>query len=472
MKVLLLTIDAWRATHAPPHERLPPGPQREVAAELDLTPNLSELAENGITFTRALAHGPSTPYAFPAVFGSTLPLAHGGYDRLHPERVLVTECLQTAGWQCHGIHANPWLKGKYGYDRGYDTYTDVGEFGLPLLERGREVLLDRFAQDDTPYRVAQGVYRKLRGPLRRLSGQADEVATAIEHITATGRGEDAFVWAHLLTPHAPYEPPERHQRRVGIDPPIEDPEPLVTRAQRDPTALEPAEREQVRRLYAAAVSHADEQVGPLLEAVGEDTLVIVTADHGEALFEHGQLGHEPALYEELLRVPLLVRPPGGTESRTSDALVQHVDIAPTVLDYAGVSAPESYRGHSLRPLVESSGDHTPVADATDADNSRFVIGEVASTADTPGQVDPSALQVCVRSSRRKLYYDAGEVVGYELSSDPGETEPITDISDSGWDRLETVLSRRVNRVERTSRGERGTFDSGTEQRLRDLGYLD
>ena len=123
MKTLLLTIDAWRADHA----SFAPGSVGEH------TPNLAALAEAGTVFSRAISHGPATPYAFPAIFTSALPLDYGGYEELSDERTLVSEALQNGGWSCAGIHANPWLGEKYGYGRGYDIYRDVGEFGLPGL---------------------------------------------------------------------------------------------------------------------------------------------------------------------------------------------------------------------------------------------------------------------------------------------------------------------------------------------------
>lgn len=468
MNVLLLTIDAWRASHASFISVDDAGLQRTVARDVDLTPNLAAFAADGVAFSRAVAHAPATPYAFPSIFSSTLPLAHRGYERIDESRVLVTERLQDAGWTCVGIHANPWLKAKYGYDRGYVQYIDVGEFALPLLERGRELLHERFNRDDLVYRVAQTAYRQLRNPLRRLGTADDELSLANDYLTSASRDENVFVWAHLLTPHAPYEPPWRHQQRVGFDEPVSRPQRLVTRAQRNPESLGERERRTVRRLYAASVSHADEQVGDLLSDVDDDTLVVVTADHGEALFEHGRLGHEPALYDELLRVPLLIRPPGGNCGHY-DQQVRHVDIAPTILDYANVSSPSSYRGHSLRPLIERPYNSSNVT----GHDAVCVIAEVASTVDDPGRIDPDALQVAVRTPQRKLYYDGDETVGFDLVDDPSESKPIRELRTGAWSVLESALDRRLTHLERTLNRMNGReIDSETARRLRELGYLD
>jgi arylsulfatase A-like enzyme len=449
MKTLLLTIDAWRASHA---SFMPD-------AVGEHTPNLAELAEEGTVFSQTVSHGPATPYAFPSIFTSTLPLDYGGYEQLSDERTLVSEALQEAGWSAAGVHANPWLGEKYGYGRGYDVYRDVGEFGLPGLERGRQFLLDNFSLDSPVYRAAQSLYRTVQGPLRMLGGgDAAEIEVARKALEKSS--DETFVWTHLLEPHAPYTPPKRHREAVGVPDTDATPSQLVTRAQHSPEAFTEREREVVRGLYAASVRHADEKAGRLLDVVDDDTLVIVTADHGEALFEHGQVGHEPALYDELTHVPLLVRPPGGAAEGLVETQARHLDIAPTILDYADAEPPASYRGRSLRPAVEGEGMSDEVA-----------ISEVASSATEPGRLAPEELQVAARTPARKLIHADGEVRGFDLQTDPGEREPIADPAGDDWDDLLTALDERLTAIEvgETSGIER---DEEVQERLRNLGYID
>jgi arylsulfatase A-like enzyme len=446
MKTLLLTIDAWRASHA---SFMPD-------AVGEYMPNLAAFAEDGTVFSQAVSHGPATPYAFPSIFTSALPLDYGGYEELSTDRTLVSESLSRAGWHCVGVHANPWLGEKYGYGRGYDDYRDVGEFGLPGFERGRQFLLNNFSLDSPVYRGAQYLYRYLQKPLRMVTGDAAEIEVARDALAEAQ--DETFVWTHLLEPHAPYTPPKRHREAVGVPETDDSPSQLVTRAQHDPESF--SEREVVRGLYAASVRHADEKVGKLLRAVDDDTLVIVTADHGEALFEHGQVGHEPCLYDELTHVPLLVRPPGGAESGAVETQARHVDIAPTILDYAGVESPESYRGRSLRPAIEG-----------EEMNSELAISEVASSATEPGRLDPEELQVAVRTPARKLIYADGTVEGFDLRDDPGERDPLTAPDGDEWTDLRTALDDRLAAIEigDTADIER---DEDVQQRLRNLGYID
>jgi arylsulfatase A-like enzyme len=457
MKILLVTVDAWRASHA----SFTSTPTADAPAPH--TPNLAALAESGTAFTQAVSHGPATPYAFPALHTSSLPLSHGGYEHIDEARTLISEALSNAGWRCVGVHANPWLGERYGYDRGYDEYSDVGEFSLPLLDDLREELIGRFGLDHPVYRAAQYVYRYAQKPLASLGGEGnDEVATARRALA--GAPDDTFVWVHLLTPHAPYTPDERYRKEMDVPAFEGSAMKLTTRAQHDPDSLTPHEQEVVRRLYAAAVRQADDEVSRIVDAADDETLVVVSADHGEALFEHGQVGHEPALHDELVRVPLLVRPPTDepVAASTVDTQVRHVDVGPTLLDYAGVDAPEGWVGRSLRPAVEGEDLGEELA-----------VSEVCSTATTPGQIDPDALQVAVRTPRRKVIAAPdGSVTGFDLVADPGEVDPVQAPTGDRWDRLRDALAARLDEVDVGEAPGRVAHDDETEQRLRDLGYLE
>jgi arylsulfatase A-like enzyme len=458
MKILLVTVDAWRASHT----SFAPTSQTEDAPS-PYTPNLASLAEEGTAFTQAVSHGPATPYAFPALHTSSLPLSHGGYEHISEERTLISEALSRGGWRGVGIHANPWLGERYGYGRGYDDYRDVGEFSLPLLDDVREQLIGRFGLDHPVYRTAQYVYRYAQKPLASLGGEGkDEIAAARQAIG--GAPDDTYVWVHLLTPHAPYTPEKKYREAMEVPSFEGSAMSLTTRAQHDPESLSEREKTAVKRLYAASVMQADDEVARIVDAADEETLVVVSADHGEALFEHGQLGHEPALYDELLRVPLLIRPPAGEPVAVDqvDTQARHADIGPTLLDYAGIDAPDTWIGRSLRPAVEGDdlGDELAVA-------------EVSSTATTPGQIDPDALQVAVRTPRRKVIATPdGSVEGFDLTSDPGENDPVSDLSGERWDRLRDALSARVDEIDVADAPGRVDHDDETEQRLRDLGYLE
>jgi hypothetical protein len=163
------------------------------------------------------------------------------------------------------------------------------------------------------------------------------------------RGEDAFLYLHLMDPHHPY--------RSHTDPAVVSPdlEPLALRRR----AASGAEAELLKRLYAEEVRHVDEVLAPFLAALPDDTLVVFTADHGEALGEHAAWGHGLNLYREGVRVPLMIRGPGVPRGEVGEP-VQLMDLGPTVLELLGVEADVSMVGRSLL----HDGPRVPLVSAT------------------------------------------------------------------------------------------------------------
>jgi uncharacterized sulfatase len=328
------------------------------------------------------------------------------------------------------------------------------------------MLISDFGLDHPLYKFAQKGYRALSGSLRMLSNGGNDEISSVKKMLAAEREDGCrqFLWTHLLDPHAPYTPAQRHQDAVDVPSFNGTANQLVTKAQQSPEALSEHERTVIKKLYAAAVRHADERVGELLEVIPDDALVVITADHGEALFEHGQLGHEPALYDELVHIPLLMRPPGGlSEKRVIDAQAQHIDIAPTILDYADIPAPASYQGISLRELIDKND--------SGVTGNRVAVSEVASTAAVPGSIEPDALQVAVRTPTQKVIHKDGNVKRYNLESDPGELNPKTGLGDGSRDQLEVRLQDRLEEIDFANSAvtER---DSAVKERLRTLGYYE
>lgn len=454
--VLFITLDAWRASHA----SFMPG------VEYSYTPNMEHFAETSAVFTEAVCHGPATPYAFPSLFTSTLPLDYGGYEELSTDRTHVAEALNRNGWKCVGTHANPWLGADYGYARGYDSYTDVGEFSLPGFDRMRRLLISKFGLDHPIYKLAQRLYRSASGPLRVISTQGEDEISRAKDALLKAQSTDAcptFIWSHLLDPHAPYTPAEHHCDAVEVPEFEGNANQLVTQAQQNPRSLSEHDQTVVRKLYAAAVRHADERVKELLDILSEDTLVVITADHGEGLFEHGQVGHEPCLFDELIHIPLLIRPPYGLSEQTLVTnQVRHIDIAPTILDYADISPPASYSGNSLRPLIENG-----TRSVTQQEN--LAVMEVSSTAELPGIVDPDALQIGVRVPSKKVIFNDGEIRRHKLETSPGEESSVQVETD--WEHLHDRLEKRLNEIDFTDSNQ-VERDQEVKDRLRALGYFD
>ena len=222
--------------------------------------------------------------------------------------------------------------------------------------------------------------------------------------------------------------------------------------------------------YDGEVAYADAQIGRLLDALNElgldDTLVVYTADHGESLGEHGYLfDHGEYLYEDQIRVPLIVRHPDLPGGRVVEDQVETVDILPTILDFLGIDAVAGLRGRSLLPLVHGlTGDEAL----------RLAFSE--SDVCEPGSLRPcgpigiAGKLAAVRAGGWKLVYDPlGGHELYDLRADPGETV------DRAADQPELALSlgRRLGILLEGSAplADAQQLDLETIEKLRALGYV-
>jgi len=212
----------------------------------------------------------------------------------------------------------------------------------------------------------------------------------------------------------------------------------------------------LRALYRCQVTEVDAHLGTLVETLKEcglyeEALIIVASDHGEEFLEHGHLGHSQHLYDELIRVPLLVKlPAGGEDSDRVTGLVEYLDLAPTMLDVAGLDIPETMRGQSLVPAIERGySDTEAIISEWDHHGER-----VASVRTTAWKYIDDRLR-----NQEKLY---------NLTSDPDETTDVLQEYPDVADRLRDTLTALPDNSPREAIPD---LDEELSRRLRDLGYI-
>lgn len=261
------------------------------------TPSIDRLAEDGIVFERAYAHVPQTLPAHVSLLTGRLPFETGVRDVAGyalPDSIRsIAEMLRDRGYATGGIVSSFLLRKETGIGRGF-----------------------AFFDADLPQATGQTA----DAGLVRDGADSEEVAEHWLNSIGTSR---AFLFLHLSEPHAPYIAAE------------------------DTRELSP---------YDAEITHADEIVGRLVQYLKEHQLyeratILLVSDHGEALGEHGETGHGLLAYEESLRVPLIVKQPGGDGARRRVRTpVQQIDVVPTILDLAKAPGASGLRGRSLTPL--------------------------------------------------------------------------------------------------------------------------
>ena len=263
------------------------------------TPNLDGLAAAGARFEFAHAHAVVTLPSHASILTGVYPFEHGIHDnagyRLPDDSVTLAGMLRAQGFATGAFVGAFPLDSRFGLDNGFDVYDD--RFG--------------HAEGPSDFTIAE-------------RPAEDVVGAAREWIEA--RSGPWFAWVHLFDPHAVYRPPPPFDERYAASP------------------------------YHGEVAYVDHALGPLLDAArvaGErPTLVVATADHGEALGEHGERTHGLFAYEATLRVPLILAQIGRTSAVSDEMVVshdpaRHVDIVPTVLDALSLPMPPALPGRSL-----------------------------------------------------------------------------------------------------------------------------
>jgi len=387
---VLISIDTLRADHLSAW-----GYARETSPEID------RLAAQGVRFARAYAPASWTLPSHVSLFTSQLPSHHGVRDdqvALSPQALTLAELLSAAGFSTAGFVSWVYVGSKYGFSQGFDTY-------LELVDRAR-------------YEPASG-------------GGAAPAAQVVDAAIAwldTQPARPFFLFVHLFDPHMDYAPPPPYDTMFGGDPQAADGRYASLRRYipylgRPVPELPAAVRERVVSLYDGEIRYADAQVGRLLQAIdalGEQSLVVVLSDHGEELGEHGSLeGHGWTLFDEVLHVPLVLRLPRDAEAGTVvEAPVTLLDVGPTVLDVLGLPAEPAFEGRSLLGLARGKS----------APEGRLLVA----------QTDRSGARLrAVRGERWKRIEvrDAGAAsLGlpvrqgdslFDLASDPGERRDVS-----------------------------------------------
>ncbi len=388
--VLLITVDTLRWDHVGVY-----------GASNVSTPTLDGLAARGVRFDTAIMHAPLTAPSHASILTGLTPLGHGVRDNgafvLPPALPTIATTLLDAGYTTAGFISGFPLDRRFGFARGFDLYDD---------------------------RLPRGLARNAGATERR----ADETTTrAMAWIDGTPSDRPWFAWVHYFDPHAAYEPPPEYLQRFPTRP------------------------------YDGEIAFVDAQIGRLIDHLRERgaldrTIALVTADHGESLGEHGEETHGVFIYDSTLRVPWILAGPGVPTGRVPQVVARGVDVLPTLLDLAGVPAPTSIDGRSLRSALDGQ----PLADEP-----VYVESLLASR-----NFGWAALRG-IRDAKWK-YIDAPSREVYDLTSDRQESTNRFAEQPERASQMARTLAAATSRATPTADA---PVNADTAARLRALGYV-
>jgi arylsulfatase A-like enzyme len=412
----------------------------------DTTPALSGLAREGVLFRNAIAPGNWTVPSTASLLTGTFPVTHGALQMdnaaLHPANTTLAEILADAGYRTGAVVSNDVALGTSGgFDQGFAFYD-----ARPYRRPGYQAMLSGFL---LPFPMAFG------GDLSPWRPGSEINRRAFAWLDANARAP-FFLFVNYMEPHDPYAPPapftDRYPGRRLLMPPIEG------EIMREHRTLSTEEEEHFRAQYDAEVACADASLSALLDRLRQlgaydDTLVIVTSDHGEFFGEHQLMMHATGPYDPVHRVPLVVRYPRGRVRGEEQRYVQLVDVLPTVLDVLGLPIPAFVQGSAL-----PAAHHPVIVEA--APNPRFVRmfgGRFA-----------RGYEGLYSDGWKLVSHSDGEAELYDLRNDPGERRNLAAAHPEEVARLRSVMEgyrASLPQLARTG------IDAERRRALQGAGYL-
>jgi len=435
-KVILISIDTLRADHLGCY-----------GYGKDTSPNSDALARDSAVFANVYAPSSWTLPAHVSLLTSLSCFRHGvnfDSDMIDRSRPTLADILRSNGFYCAAVTGGGFVGAVFGFSKGFDLY----------------------AQSENSLIDSAGM-------------TFDSAARWIDE----NRGKDFFLFLHTYQPHGPYVPPPPY------DTMFLDPDPLWTMIDIGShiggpkgvfKELPEKERRNIVGLYDGEIRSTDESlIGPLVAKlkslrIYEETMIVLTSDHGEEFFEHGSWEHGHALYDESLKVPLIIKFPNSKFRGTRvEPFVRLIDIMPTVMDVYGVGGKGfDLDGRSLMPVLKGRETKDRAALA-------FLAGGVLGS--------PIPEKMALTDGRSKVIlnrpYGAealgsflfppppySEVETFDLTADPRERTNIVSRKASLAGKLVALMQELQNKGGRRS-GEKAEIDAETKKKLRALGYI-
>jgi|SRR5579862_1524248 len=393
--VVFITIDTLRADHLGCYG------YKEIH-----TPNIDALAAHSVRFERAYTPVPVTLPSHTAIFTGTYPTYSGMHDfsgnKLSPKQPTLASVLKEQGYVTGAVVASAVLDSRFGLNHGFDFYYDHFDFNR-LQESNLEDM-------ERPGNVVADV--------------------ALDWLGKNSRSK-FFLWMHLYDPHYPYHPPAPYSEQYKD------------------------------HLYDGEIAFADAQVGRLIaflkaKDLYQNTLIVLTGDHGESLGEHGEKTHGFFIYNATLHVPVIIHLPGAMTGQVAPELVSLTDLMPTVLQVLKIDVPSDVQGRSLASLLSTKKDR----------DSRNLYAETFLP-----RLHFNWSELRSVETEKYQFIEAPKPELYDLASDPGETRNLYADKKAVAAELQARLDVLIHQYSADQElAEKTGLDPALMERLKSLGY--
>jgi len=429
--VILIVIDTWR------YDTL----SLEING-MRVMPSANDFAKQNILFTNAFSQSPWTLPSFGTLFTSLYPSVHGAvrtgmlrggknFGILRDDTETLAGILKKNGFKTYAVACNNNLSPEFHINRGFD------------------------------------VYQIFRPEMKAMRLRADEAfQLGLSWIKKNGQKGNFFAMIHLFDPHLSYNPPQEFSGM--FDPSYTgrykdnfDEKPESVRENK--ILLNAQEKEHIRNLYNAEVAFCDREFGKFLRALNDlnllqDSVLILTADHGEELWDHQSFEHGHTVYDELVHVPLVMHFPveRGIQGKEIKGCVGLIDLMPTILDFMGIPIPKNVQGRSILPYIMS--------------DDKFKEEPLYC-----GSLLYGTEKISIRQGNYKYIrsvVEGGKDELYDLRQDPAEAKNIIDTEYPRKNILKLKLMAWYESNQKKAVNQKAVnLDKDTQERLKSLGYI-
>ncbi|MHC4741726.1 MAG: sulfatase [Planctomycetota bacterium] len=433
-KVIVIVIDALRADHVGCY-----------GYERDTTPHIDSFAQESVVFENCYVQATWTKPSVASLLTSLYPTMHGTISHgsiLPEEATTIAEVFKDKGYLTYGYVANPNLKTKFRFNQGFDFFDDL-------------LMRDKF------YYVSLRNLQKRFKFLRRLTGKSysysdrDNIALANSRIfpwLERYKGNNFFMYIHYMDPHDPYRPPSPYDREFSYSGVLGYSQKLS--------------------LYDGEILFTDEHLGLFFDklkstGIYDESLIVITSDHGEAFGDHGDWRHGYSIYNELAKVPLIIKYPNSEHGgKRVSVQVRSIDVFPSLLDATGIESKAVLEGSSVSCFLGSSNAAQGRDVYIDNDyNGRYILEGIIR--------DNTWKYIYTKKSLLRDVKKFGHEELYNLQDDPKELLDLSDRDNGRASSLQARMDffRKLCSARRLKRVEAG-LDPETLRNLKSLGYLE
>ncbi len=401
---ILITIDSLRWNAIFSHEG-------KIKEGLEF---LKSIEKNSIIFRNAFSNGAGTPACFPSIMTSTYPLMYGGYKGISKSRIPIAEILNEKGVLTIGISNNAYLSKFFGYDRGFRFFLDgINEKNTSFSRKAIYRLSTLLNKNKFLLDMGQGInmFFNINPPYM----EGDEINKSLLEIISNIDSKNIspfFIWLHYMDSHIPYYSPKIESGFHNFQ--IRKLHFKLWLYEHAKWIISKEDLCSIQQLYLLKVKYLDKKLSELIKMLEErkmmdNTLVIITADHGEEFLDHGSFIHTPKLYDELIHIPLIIFSKDIKGPIYVDDLVEHLDIPLTIVKSFGVFPPKQYLGNSLFDI------------AMGKNKKDYIISEVAQPKHKL-EIDYNMRKVSIRTKKFKVIWDkkSNKVEFYNIQTDSQE----------------------------------------------------